>query len=93
MLPLVEYGSGLRPPGAGQLYPLASEYAREKSPASPSRGPIRPDASVTQIVRAYQEAGARAVSVLTDAGGIHEYARHLGHADLLRERIDGRIGQ
>jgi hypothetical protein len=24
---------------------------------------------------------------------IGEYARHLGHADLLRERIDGRIGQ
>jgi len=24
---------------------------------------------------------------------IEEYARHLGHADLLRERIDGRIGQ
>jgi hypothetical protein len=24
---------------------------------------------------------------------IQEYARHLGHADLLRERIDGRIGQ
>ena len=24
---------------------------------------------------------------------IHEYARHLGHADLLREHIDGRIGQ
>jgi flavin-dependent dehydrogenase len=24
---------------------------------------------------------------------IHEYARHLGQADLLRERIDGRIGQ
>ena len=24
---------------------------------------------------------------------IHEYARHLGHADLLREQIDGRIGQ
>ena len=24
---------------------------------------------------------------------IHEYARHNGHADLLRERIDGRIGQ
>lgn len=24
---------------------------------------------------------------------ISEYARHLGHADLLRERIDGRIGQ
>ena len=26
-------------------------------------------------------------------GMIHEYSRHLGHADLLRERIDGRIGQ
>ncbi len=27
------------------------------------------------------------------AGMIEEYARHMGHADLLRERIDGRIGQ
>jgi Protein of unknown function (DUF664) len=26
-------------------------------------------------------------------GMIFEYARHVGHADLLRERIDGRIGQ
>ena len=26
-------------------------------------------------------------------GTIGEYARHMGHADLLRERIDGRIGQ
>lgn len=26
-------------------------------------------------------------------GMIQEYARHLGRADLLRERIDGRIGQ
>ncbi len=24
---------------------------------------------------------------------IDEYARHSGHADLLRERIDGRVGQ
>jgi hypothetical protein len=24
---------------------------------------------------------------------VEEYARHNGHADLLRERIDGRIGQ
>ena len=24
---------------------------------------------------------------------IEEYARHMGHADLLRERIDGRVGQ
>ncbi|TQL90236.1 uncharacterized protein DUF664 [Actinoallomurus bryophytorum] len=26
-------------------------------------------------------------------GLIEEYARHMGHADLLRERIDGRMGQ
>jgi len=26
-------------------------------------------------------------------GTIEEFARHLGHVDLLRERIDGRIGQ
>ena len=26
-------------------------------------------------------------------GLIEESARHMGHADLLRERIDGRIGQ
>lgn len=25
-------------------------------------------------------------------GMIEEYARHLGHVDLLRERIDGRLG-
>jgi Protein of unknown function (DUF664) len=23
---------------------------------------------------------------------IEQYARHIGHADLLRERIDGRVG-
>ena len=23
---------------------------------------------------------------------IEEYARHMGHADMLRERIDGRVG-
>lgn len=38
----------------------------EMKRASPSRGPIRPDATVAQVVRAYQEAGARAVSVLTE---------------------------
>ena len=24
---------------------------------------------------------------------VEEYARHNGHADLIRERIDGRVGQ
>jgi hypothetical protein len=26
-------------------------------------------------------------------GTIEEYARHLGHVDLLGERVDGRLGQ
>ncbi len=38
----------------------------EMKRASPSRGPIRPGASVAEVVRAYELAGARAVSVLTE---------------------------
>ncbi len=38
----------------------------EMKRASPSQGPIRPAASVAEVVRAYQSAGARAVSVLTE---------------------------
>ncbi len=38
----------------------------EMKRASPSRGPIRPGASVAETVAAYQAAGARAVSVLTE---------------------------
>ncbi len=34
--------------------------------ASPSKGPIRPDLEVGSIVKAYEAAGARAVSVLTE---------------------------
>ena len=41
---------------------LISEMKR----ASPSKGPIRPDATVTDIVSAYEAAGASACSVLTE---------------------------
>jgi indole-3-glycerol phosphate synthase len=38
----------------------------EMKRASPSAGPIRPDAGVAEIVRAYEAGGAAAVSVLTE---------------------------
>jgi indole-3-glycerol phosphate synthase len=38
----------------------------EMKRASPSRGPIRPGASVTEVVRAYEAAGASACSILTE---------------------------
>ncbi len=38
----------------------------EMKRSSPSRGPIRPEATVTDVVSAYQRAGASAVSVLTE---------------------------
>jgi indole-3-glycerol phosphate synthase len=39
--------------------------------ASPSKGPIRPDLEVDQIVKAYKAAGARAISVLTEQDHFH----------------------
>ena len=38
----------------------------EMKRASPSRGPIRPEASVSGVVRAYEAGGARACSILTE---------------------------
>jgi Protein of unknown function (DUF664) len=45
----------------------------------------------------HRSTGRRTSTVIRAAGVlvhmIEEYARHNGHADLLRERIDGRVGQ
>ncbi len=46
----------------GEGISLIAEMKR----ASPSKGPIRPDATVTDIVQAYERAGASACSVLTE---------------------------
>lgn len=64
----------------------------EMKRASPSRGPIRPDASVSEIVSAYQDAGARAVSVLTEpqyfGGSLDDLAEARRSCDLPLLRKD-----
>jgi indole-3-glycerol phosphate synthase len=64
----------------------------EMKRASPSRGAIRPDASVSEIVRAYEAAGARAVSVLTEpahfGGSLGDLAEARAACDLPLLRKD-----
>ncbi len=62
-----------RLPAAGRSRPFSEGLIQEgisliaeMKRASPSKGPIRPDATVTQIVQAYEQAGASACSVLTE---------------------------
>src|SRR5438105_8473251 len=69
---------------------------RSQTPVRPRKGASR--AATTSAIatsrRADEPTWHRAISrreMLVEM--IWEYARHLGHADLLRERIDGRIGQ
>ena len=53
-----------------------------------------PDLGLTGVMRSVDDGRVEEVSlreVLVHM--IEEYARHCGHADLLRERIDGRVGQ
>jgi indole-3-glycerol phosphate synthase len=70
-VPLDDMLGRVSPAGRGRPFsealvaPGVSLIAEVKR-ASPSRGPIRPDASVTEFVRAYEAAGAAACSILTE---------------------------
>ncbi|UED87379.1 DinB family protein [Streptomyces profundus] len=61
----------------------------------------REQAATDAALAQHPDLGARVVHGGTSPGAvrelwihrIEEYARHCGHADLLRERLDGRVGQ
>lgn len=82
--PACDFAAALRRPGE---VALIAEVKRR----SPSRGTIKGDFDLAQIVSAYREAGADAVSVLTDReffGGAPEYlaaAREMTGQPLLRK--------
>ncbi len=65
LLARVEPAGRGRPFSEALVAPGVSLIAEVKR-ASPSRGPIRPGASVAELVTAYQDAGAAACSILTE---------------------------
>ncbi len=96
-LPADELRTRLGPPRRGRPFSeaLISEgisLIAEMKRASPSRGPIRPDATVAEVVSAYQAAGARAVSVLTEpeffGGSLDDLVTARGACDLPLLRKD-----
>jgi Protein of unknown function (DUF664) len=61
----------------------------------PLGAPVEPGTDL-EVTGDYRQGGADAGSISLREVMVHmieEYARHLGHADFLRERIDGRVGQ
>ncbi|WP_345770494.1 DUF664 domain-containing protein [Blastococcus saxobsidens] len=88
------------PRGTGGRRPRTAPRSCTPSGAEPCSAPGRPGR------RRWRPGGLdRPASFTTDAGGrspvlrrilvdLHdEYARHVGHADLLREAVDGLVGE
>ncbi len=69
------------------LYDSAVERARARFAAALDRGGL--DQDVHSSAPNGQHANLR--RLLFDK--LEEYARHTGHADLLREAVDGRVGE
>lgn len=59
-------GGEPRPSFSAALHGPHLSLIAEVKRASPSAGPIRPDLEVEEVVRKYEDAGAKAVSVLTE---------------------------
>jgi indole-3-glycerol phosphate synthase len=96
-VPAAELESRLGPARRGRPFSEALiaegiSLIAEMKRASPSRGPIRPGASVSEVVATYQRAGARAVSVLTEGvyfgGSLDDLVEARGACDLPLLRKD-----
>lgn len=69
------------------LYDDAVAQARETYTAAVA------DGGLDQLVHAHDDAGRRAILRRLVFDLVEEYGRHTGHADLLREAVDGRVGE
>lgn len=83
---------GARPSFAEAIRTPGLSLIAEVKRASPSRGAIRPDLDVAELVGAYEAAGARAVSVLTEqdhfAGSLDDLRLAAAHTALPLLRKD-----
>ena len=76
-----------RPDELYRLYDEAVERSRARLAAALA------DGGLDQLVHAHTDDGVHASLRRLVCDLIEEYGRHTGHADLLREAVDGRVGE